>query len=438
MHFIDDLIADLVAWNQSVTPGAVLAYQSEILSGSAFAVTSPLDGRRSTMDASLLLASDRMAYRFDGGRFYLLTGPQHEGYPLDRLALPGQGKVLAVAAPCGTPAVEDGAEHAWAELAPALHRLEAATPPDSRPHALFGDGNFAHLIWNGWPALSVLPETGVDPSAVHFVSRCDPLGDPADLFPWLRRCQFDAWDDRHDLHRGAHFRRAAFLGSTHLPATLAGRIVTHCRSRSNALLQARCRTLADRSRRVVWLSMRRRARDCTNQVDLLAALISKLADDPGIGLILDGFSFPDCPLPDFFHDYRARVTADYEALERRCASLRRLEAEERLVVLNGVALFDAIAAGTYADAYVCHGGTQQHKLAWLHAVPGLVHVPNPSEAVEQWYAQPSEIARPPRCIPAEAIEVDADDAAAPSERSYRIDVERACEFVLDELARMLA
>jgi hypothetical protein len=32
-----------------------------------------------------------------------------------------------------------------------------------------------------------------------------------------------------------------------------------------------------------------------------------------------------------------------------------------------------MAAARHADFYICHSGTQQHKIGWLYDVPGIIH-----------------------------------------------------------------
>ena len=406
-----------------------------MLGGSGFSVTSPFDGRACPIEVSLLLASDRIAYRFNGGRFHLLTGPQHEGYPLDRLVDSDAGRVWKLDGEGGHLHRQEDQAYAYANIATDLATFQDETEAEPRLHALFGDGNFAHLAWNGWPALAEIPGLGLDLENVTFVSRCDPLGDPRKLFPWLSEMTLDQWDDRPDLHRGGRFRNAVLLGANHLPARLARSIARLCRERANPRLRAAYERLDADGRRVIWLSLRRRARDCVNQIPFLGALIDRIERLGSVSLILDGFSFPDCPLPDFFHDYRHRVEEDFAALVEACPALARMIDRDQALFLNGCSLFEAIDAAGQADFYVSHGGTQQHKVGWFHPVPGVIHVPNPGDSVEQWYGAQSELALPPRCIPASAIEVDDGAACAPAERSYRINVDAGVEFVLRVLRR---
>lgn len=430
----DGFLACIRQLNGWVGEQALRRYQVDLLRREDFTLVSPFDGRRWPLQSSLLLTSDQIAYAFDDGRFYLLVGAQHEGYPLalafDRRGqrwwrLPAEGPMQAVDAV------------ALAGLASAIERVQGLADEDSRVHALFGDGNFAHLIWNGLPAVAALQNMEFDRCAVEFVSRCDPLGRPRDLVEGIDDLRISGWDERPELHHGRRFRHCALLGAQYLPADLAAAVVARCHAQASADCQRqRARIRAD-GRKVVWLSLRSRRRDCLNQVDFLSELIVELDRRRSLILLIDGFSFPDCVCPEFFDDYRRRVDAAFAQLQQRCPPLASALARGDALLLNGGSLFDAISLASLAHFYVCHGGTQQHKIGWLYSTPGVVHLPNPSPGVAAWYAAHSAIARPPQCIPTELVEVADEPELSLQERSYRIEVAPAVQFTLAQAAPVL-
>src|SRR5207248_665017 len=49
------------------------------------------------------------------------------------------------------------------------------------------------------------------------------------------------------------------------------------------------------------------------------------------------------------------------------------KAGARLCSTSGLHLPEAISVAGACNLYLCHGGTLQHKIAWFHSVPGVVH-----------------------------------------------------------------
>jgi hypothetical protein len=91
------------------------------------------------------------------------------------------------------------------------------------------------------------------------------------------------------------------------------------------------------------------------------------------------------------------------ALVQRCGS--RIDGPS-LIDLTGCSLAEGIAHAGYAQFYICHHGTQQHKIGWLYPTPGLVHT-NPSITATQpagWVADQSEIAVAPAYLPIDLVE----------------------------------
>ncbi len=439
MNSTAPFLNDIERLNEWLGPQALRRYQIDWLEDDSGSVISPFDGKPQPLQACYLIASNQIAYQFDGGRFYLLVGPQQWGYPLRYLIDAEAGRLLEIR-PLASGGLFEPQSSPWPveDLLSTVQGLRERAPVNQRTHALFGDGNFAHLLWNGWPALAALPDQSLSLNKVRFVSRCDPMGDAAQLFPWLRALDVTAWDDRTDLHAGAAFQRAVFLGASYLSASLASQVRSYCERQADQDIKRDLDRLADQARCVIWLSLRRRARDCPNTVDFLSALIPHLLDHPSVGILIDGFSMPDCRVPDVFHDYRRGVDKDFSSLLRRCPQLPGLIDIGRAIYLNGRSIHDAITAASVANAYICHGGTQQHKIGWLHAVPGVVHLPNPRASVSKWYALQSEVALAPACMPASAIEIDPDPALPEAQRSYRLRVDEAVAFTLRELAPILA
>ena len=128
-----------------------------------------------------------------------------------------------------------------------------------------------------------------------------------------------------------------------------------------------------------------------------------------VRVLIDGFSLPD--------DIGIRGRYDEPALRARNASVcdqaARLLAAAETRGWRNLTLHDLTACNTplsmslagRATFYLCHKGTQQHKIAWLYDVPGLIHG---SEAVLAnlsvwWTAEMALSPFLPKLVPAETI-----------------------------------
>ena len=410
---------------------ALRRYQLLVVEAGGFSVSSPFRAAQCPLTECLLLGSDLIAYLFGSEQFCLLVGPQHEGYPLTRMLCLDSGASWEIASIDSPGAASGEITQESMDLCRQVRAMATQSPIDTRPHALFGDGNFAHLVWNGLAALRALVDTGVDLTGTRLVSRCDPLGDPAQFLRRHSSMRTEPWSTRIDLHQGRRFRSATLLGSCYIDAALAASVVEVCHSRSHDHWRQTRLRLAASSRRKLWISLRQRQRDCSNQVAFVATLVDRILQSSDTIILIDGFSLPDCETPPFFATYAERVDQAFRELLVRCPRLVEALASGDAVFMNGLMLYDSISLASLADFYVCHGGTQQHKIGWLYSTPGVLHVPNPSAAVQQWYADQSEVATPPICLPASVITAKASEGVAPGESDYEIDVAAAVPFCLN-------
>ena len=162
------------------------------------------------------------------------------------------------------------------------------------------------------------------------------------------------------------------LGSTRIPASVAARVRAACAGH-DIMPPGRPGAPA------LWLSLRSMHRRAHNQLDFCRAVLALL--DPSVDVYLDGFSLPDdIDLPGRYD------SAQFHAWQREAAALARALIADaplgpRLINATCCTVPQAIALGARMDAYLAPHGTQQHKIGWLHAVPGVVHA---SPFVAQW------------------------------------------------------
>jgi hypothetical protein len=256
---------------------------------------------------------------------------------------------------------------------------------------LMGHPNFAHHLWNELPALYAIAESGDFASrALDITTIYEPLLPIANIAEsldvTLRRVLC------FDQVSGFQSEMVTRLGSTQISGSLRKKIVRMVQQRASNHLQS----LLQNCSPVFWLSLRLDARTADNQCEFISALITRLsAYYPLAGFFLDGFSYPD----DFGHpvyglggDQQQGAPGVNERLAGAslAAAMRSRESDisaaintlrqqlpaalmDSVINVSGMSLTDAVFLAGKADYYVCHTGTLQHKIAWLHNKPGVVH-----------------------------------------------------------------
>jgi len=179
-------------------------------------------------------------------------------------------------------------------------------------------------------------------------------------------------------------------------------------------LQAHQDTLAQigyrKERFCVWISLRAINRTPTNQEELIL-LILKSLNSIGINIdvLFDGYSEPlDVAVVGRYSlekEAAARVITN-EVARNLFEAARRLDLSNvRLINCTGFDLPASFLAARHADFYVCHHGTQQHKIAWLWDVPGVVHTNKKVAELlpARWVREHSEGSIAPEYLPVEFI-----------------------------------
>jgi hypothetical protein len=122
-------------------------------------------------------------------------------------------------------------------------------------------------------------------------------------------------------------------------------------------------------------------------------------------------------------------------LEQRC--------NNPLVVVSGRDLPEAVVLAGRADYYICHTGTLQHKVAWLHNIPGMVHTNRAGlqPGAARWLADQLENGLEPSLVAPESVE-DLDSIRSPNQvernRDYHfIDIAAVVAAILADVDRVL-
>jgi hypothetical protein len=297
-----------------------------------------------------------------------------------------------------------------------------------------GFSNYAHLMWNELPALLDIENwasTKVDDIAVIF----EPFGPFETTVHWPGTTRIHKTSDA-EVGGDARFQDALLFtpGSTVVTMETRLRLRQVCRS------YKRVWEKEDRGAFTVWISLRRMYRCATNLLALLAAVIRRLEDaELAVDIVLDGFSLPyDLAVePRYATEYLEGHQKMVETQARDFISeITPICRHVRILDTTDASLPAAITFASQADFYICHHGTQQHKIGWLHDVPGLIHgnlAVTARSPRGSWAQEQCDSPIQPEYIPAEFIGdavTDNERQDMPEFRDYEfIAIERCADFV---------
>lgn len=135
-----------------------------------------------------------------------------------------------------------------------------------------------------------------------------------------------------------------------------------------------------------------------NQVDFLCCLVSAFHEKyPDMEFVLDGFSMPEDVERPAYNDFFRSLYS--EMIEKSRLAIREIadalpDSGIKINDITGLNLSTALETISSCSYYVCHAGTQQHKIAWLFPRNGFVHGVT-TDSAANWHAEHSECALVP-------------------------------------------
>jgi hypothetical protein len=285
--------------------------------------------------------------------------------------------------------------------------------PPAKVAVVSGHLNFAHYMWNEVTALLYLLQV-----PARSVSRVMVVGEPFgpfdQLLPWPagipieRTCEHSVMGDAGHLYHDYLLVPGSLIVSVEVKQRIR-EIVASCLQPSSALRRPFS------ARRLLWLSLRLMYRHATNEKEMAVALAERLARElPDWDIALDGFSLPwDVAFPGRFQlQYMRNLHERTVQLGASVTKAIRAVVGERLTVYDwtSASLPEALQLAGYANFYICHHGTQQHKIAWLYDTPGLIHanvVMNSNGVNGEWPQMQADSTERPDYVPGTFI-IDAD------------------------------
>lgn len=373
---IHDLLAHLRAVRED--EAAVQAQQRGMIRDGCFLMPSPFAHRVEDLCSRSWFHEYQFYYQFEAApqeSYFWITGLLSRGYSLDTIWFPAR-RIAVTNFPSG---IDCDRLARFEELLTRLPRKPAWNAPQVNvPRvAMVGFQHLMHMLWNELPALDRLVGMAL-PDIFGIAVQCEPFGPTRELFPELAaRVRSVRYEDAPE--ENANHGLVLGLGSWTITRGTQERIRRLAPNYvSPEVLAVRDRFKADHDP-VFWFSVKPPKRTMSDQAEILASLIDALCGDyPNAGFILDGASLPwDFPsntnYPGWFHSVsdsavRGSATIIAAILEGLQTALR-----DHIVSLNGISACEETIWGEAATFYVCHGGTMQHKIGWLHSVPGFIH-----------------------------------------------------------------
>jgi hypothetical protein len=443
----------LEAVNAFTADRAVRAYQREIIETGSFSIIAPFSGEPVKPDSCHIVNNGDpahgnlgIAYRLPGrDAVWLLAGSVKDGFPINEVFSARTGASLWALA-----GEYSQLNRAWKQQ---LENIESAkddvgivTADLSAPCVLAGHPNFAHHLWNELAGLySYMQQDGRLPVPLRIACLYQPLLPLRYLFD-QQQLQVERLD-RFEKLLGFQQRMVTRLGSTRIPLGLRQLVSRKLLDYSDKTILAPLEKALQIARPIVWLSVRLDARTLDNQTEFLTDLMAGIvAEYPLAGFVLDGFSFPDDFGSPLYADggaylanamlHRERELQEYiNKLLARCA----LQFNNPVVSVSGMRLAEAVRLARLADYYVCHAGTIQHKIAWFHNTPGMVHSNSAGlqPGASKWLADQVQDGRPPRLLSPQLVS-DLDSIRSinqvPRNRDYHItDIPNAVVEILNDL-----
>lgn len=431
-------------YNRLLCKSAVYAFQDAVLRGERLVLPCPITGRPVESDGCAVLGGiNTTGYHFPSERpFWAIAIDVRHGYPLSEIYLPGLDQGFFIEGPYARKLRRCQYAPEFEKLWQAPGRVPAIDEP--RPRLLAGHANFAHYMWNQLPAIALWADRA-DADAIRNIviaPNFEPLGPLEILIPRLKNAALDRsrMQEASGLRHSRVFTRALAtnLGSMRMSREIRQRLRTIAAEQADrGFFDPRL----SGARPIVWITARTDRRTCVNQTEFLGQLLSAIgANYPEAVCVIDSFSFPQdyqgVHLDAVREGMISREQVDHRYIDDLIASFP--DSAAPAVNICGFTLLDAMAIGGRADFYVTHAGTIQHKIGWVHDVPGYIHGPV-AALTPGYYASSIEGGVRPDMVP-EAYVTDepSEDARSPAHRCYRLDAPAVVADIIETMSRRIA
>lgn len=378
--------------NEIIRNDGTKRFQDHILSSGAFSILCPIRNRN-------LYPTRNFFMPHIPAVIYLFEGVERLALISSNLAL-GNPVVAAI-----TKTITAETENLSSHQNPAsllnaarslLSELTSSTlkiDPKMKPKLICGHKNFAHFVWNELPTIdnSIFDQRDIE--------RCI-MWDPFNMHlkpPYTGKL---APVTSVDAIQGWNSSLVLIGTSTFLSDTVRSRFLRSTISEKNP--EARQLYITVRPKSV--------SKFLVNQVDFIRNLIRAFHEKyEDMEFVLDGFSMPDDLERSIYKGpirsrFAERVKQSNHIIDEIIHAVP--QAEKSIRNITGMNLSSALDIISSCSYYVCHAGTQQHKIGWLFPRRGFLHSNSlgTSEHAINWLAEQTECAIAPSRPDTEHVE----------------------------------
>jgi len=423
----------------------ILNYQNNILSSGRFSIISPYRGKTLEFSANFYSQTQKIYYLFEEGNHTLFLVPDDIGWgwPVRFLIFPKEEKVYALDKDANIKAVQRN------DLLVAAKDFKQAYQPKiitGRIRILLGHPNFAHYLWNELSALEHLISDAVsltDQFQYELINLFQPLGPVEEL---IDPDQLKAICTTFGIMPESHKKNVQFEGSL---LRIGARLVTN---KLKEDLKKQIRDVYDEKPvvpalsydPVFWISIKDKVsnRVCTNQLEFLSRLIFNILKHyPQCKFIVDAFSLPvDYDANPMYKHYREQFNLLKESAGKERQKLLEICIRENPVLLEKMILTDqdsiysSLHHAQFADFYICHAGSLQHKIGWIYHVPGIIHLPQAKPGHARYHMSQTEKSADVFLLPDEFTEEIPESNQIHRNRNYIIsDIDGATDYCIKEI-----
>ncbi len=444
MQYFKQFIESILVLNEFVYDRIILAYQQSILHNGCFSVTSPYSGLEVKSKGSFFSHTQKIYYLFieNESCFFLMTDEAGFGWPVKYIIFHDKETTFRIdnnnANIVERKDLQDQTRLFLSDFKPQRNVKKIII--------FSGDPNFAHHLWNELSAFYFVVKNVHkyrDLNRISLYNLFQPLGNIQHFVNNIKFNQIIS-DNKSNLRLdeiiGQTDGHATRLGSRLITKKLKERLIRKVSKSIYALPGIH----NEERKPFIWLSVRDEmsVRACVNQISFLSALIIKIKQTwENCTIILDGFSLPVDfyynpmykTLEELFIKLRESTNSGINKVISHCLGLNPA-IKDSIIITDSSSLLSSFFYGLFADYYICHGGTFQHKIGWIHNVPGIMHLPQSTRGHARWYASQSEGSILPELLPDEFItEVEESNTIVRNRNYFIRDIDKTTDWILNKI-----
>ncbi len=244
---------------------------------------------------------------------------------------------------------------------------------DTKTALLIGGGHFAHHAWNELSALQRLADNNLIQEIEQLFVFSESLGPIHEIFPEINpgKIKKTGNDQLIDMVLSDNILLVP-VGDKTMNKVLRDRILGLACRMADPDLKKNMSRFCEKRFPVLWITIKPDSRTMTNQAAAIENVLFEIQKrHKALAVIFDGFSLP-------YKQRAGQTDAERKHIEKVNVLLSRVRdklAERHIpsITLSGKPLCDALFAAQYADIYLSHAGTIQHKIGWFSEASGIVH-----------------------------------------------------------------